>query len=153
MSCTIRPALEDDAEAISEVILRALRETNAKHYSREIIARVERSFSPTAVLQLISRRKVFVATLGSRVVGTASLEGSVVRTVFVTPDAQARGLGKRLMAEIERTAREGHIPLLTVPSSITAEPFYARLGFKAVRDSYHGDERTIIMERSLDEPS
>jgi len=88
MSCTIRPALEDDAEAISEVILCALRETNAKHYSREIIARVERSFSPTAVLQLISRRKVFVATLGSRVVGTASLEGSVVRTVFVTPDAK-----------------------------------------------------------------
>ena len=54
------------------------------------------------------------------------------------------------MAEVERTARERNIPLLTVPSSVTAEPFYARLGFKAVRDSYFGDERTITMERSLD---
>jgi hypothetical protein len=26
------------------------------------------------------------------------------------------------------------------------------LGLKAVRDSYHGDERTIIMERWLDDP-
>jgi hypothetical protein len=43
--------------------------------------------------------------------------------------------------------------LLTVPSSVTAEPFYARLGFKAVRDSYFGDERTIIMERALNDPS
>ena len=39
--------------------------------------------------------------------------------------------------------------MLTVPSSVTAEPFYAKLGFRPVRDSYHGEERTIIMERPL----
>jgi GNAT superfamily N-acetyltransferase len=150
MECNIRPAVEDDAEEISAVILRTLRETNAKDYTDEIIERVERSFSPSAVLQLIGRRTVFVAAVGSRVVGTASLDESVVRTVFVAPDAQAQGIGKLLMAEVEHTARERNIPLLTVPSSVTAEPFYARLGFKAVRDSYYGDERTIIMERSLD---
>ncbi len=150
MDCTIRRAFEDDAADISAVILRALRETNAKDYAGEIIERVERSFSPGAVRQLIGKRTVLVATVGSRVVGTASLDGSVVRTVFVAPDAKAQGIGKLLMAEIERAARERNILLLTVPSSITAESFYARLGFKAVRDSYYGDERTIIMERSLD---
>lgn len=153
MECTIRPALEDDADEISAVILRALRETNAKDYTDEIIERVQRSFSPSAVLQLIGKRTVFVAAIGSRVVGTASLDESVVRTVFVAPDAQAQGIGKLLMAEVERTARERNIPSLTVPSSVTAESFYARLGFKAVRDSYYGDERTIIMERSLNDPS
>jgi GNAT superfamily N-acetyltransferase len=151
MDCTIRPALSEDADDISGVILRALRETNAKDYTDEIIERVERSFSPDAVRQLIGKRSVFVATLGSRVVGTASLDGSVVRTVFVAPDVQARGIGKLLMAEIEQTARGRNIFALTVPSSVTAETFYARLGFKAVRDSYHGDERTIIMERLLAE--
>ena len=152
MECTIRPALENDADEISAVVLRALRETNAKDYTDEIIERVERSFSPSAVLQLIGKRTVFVATVGSRVTGTASLDGSVVRTVFVAPDAQAQGIGKLLMAEIERTARERNIPSLTVSSSVTAQPFYARLGFKALRDSYYGDERTIIMERSLNAP-
>lgn len=153
MDCTIRPALSDDAADISAVILRALRETNAKHYTDEIIARVERSFSSDAVRALIAKRTVVVATIGSRVVGTASLDGSVVRTVFVAPDVQARGIGKLLMAEVEHIARARHIPALTVPSSVTAETFYARLGFKAVRDSYHGDERTIIMERSLASPT
>ncbi len=57
------------------------------------------------------------------------------------------------MAKIERTARERNVPSLTVPSSVTAETFYARLGFNAVRDSYHGDERTIIMERLLNDPT
>jgi hypothetical protein len=56
------------------------------------------------------------------------------------------------MAELERTARERNIPSLTVPSSVTAETFYARLGFRAVSDSRYGDERTIIMERSLIDP-
>ncbi|QQO18438.1 GNAT family N-acetyltransferase [Bradyrhizobium diazoefficiens] len=152
MNCTIRLALEDDADDISGVILRALRETNAKDYTNEIIERVARSFSPGAVRQLIGKRTVFVAAIGARIVGTASLDGSVVRTVFVAPDVQARGIGKRLIAEIERTARERNIPALTVPSSITAEAFYARLGFRAVRNSYYGDERTIVMERKLGDP-
>jgi len=30
-----------------------------------------------------------------------------------------------------------------------ADTFCTQLGFNAVRDSYHGDERTIIMERLL----
>jgi hypothetical protein len=58
MECTIRPALEDDADEISAVILRALRETNAKDYAREIIERGEHSFSPSAVLQLIGRHRL-----------------------------------------------------------------------------------------------
>ncbi|MCK1477460.1 GNAT family N-acetyltransferase [Bradyrhizobium sp. 197] len=153
VECTIRLAREDDAAAISAVILRALRETNSKDYTDEIIERVGRSFSREAVLQLIGTRTVFVAVIGSRVVGTASLDGSVVRTVFVAPDVQARGIGRLLMAEIERTACARNIPSLTVPASVTAETFYARLGFNAVRDSYYGDERTIIMERVLDDPS
>jgi N-acetylglutamate synthase-like GNAT family acetyltransferase len=151
MDCTIRPARAEDAGDISAVILRALRETNAKDYGDEIIARVEQSFGPDAVRALMTKRTVLVAIIGSRLVGTASLDGNVVRTVFVTPDVQGRGVGSRLMAEIERIARERDIRSLTVPSSVTAERFYARLGFMAVRDSYHGAERTIIMERMLDE--
>jgi N-acetylglutamate synthase-like GNAT family acetyltransferase len=151
MECRVRPAREDDADEISAVILRTLRETNAKDYAREIIERIEHSFSPSAVLGLIGKRTVFVAAIGSRVVGTASLDGSVVRTVFVSPDVQARGVGKLLMAEVERTARVRNIPSLTVPSSLSAETFYVQLGFRAVRDSYYGEERTIIMERSLED--
>ena len=149
MECTIRPAHEDDADEISAVIIRTLRETNAKDYTREIIERIEHGFSPNAVLELIGKRTVFVAAIGSRVVGTASLDGNVVRTVFVSPDVQARGIGKLLMAEVERTACERNIPTLAVPSSISAETFYGQLGFRVVRDSYYGEERTIIMERSL----
>ncbi len=152
MSIQVRSARADDAGAISAVILAALRETNARDYSRDIIERVEKSFSPAAVSELMARRTMFVAMQAEQLVGTASLDGRVVRSVFVRPDVQGQGVGTRLMAEIEQTARDRGVAVLTVPSSVTAEPFYERLGFTAVRDSYHGEERTIVMERSLTDP-
>jgi GNAT superfamily N-acetyltransferase len=146
---SIRHAWDGDAGALSEVILAAIRETNAKDYTPEIIARLEEKFSPDAVKERMGKRKVFVALLGQEIVGTASLEGTTIRSVFVAPSAQGQGIGRQLIAEVERAALEAGIAALTVPSSVTAEQFYAKLGFKAVRDSYYGDERTIIMERHL----
>jgi GNAT superfamily N-acetyltransferase len=148
----IRPARREDAEGISRAIISALRETNAKDYSEAVIARVKASFSPTVVLDLLRRRTVFVAVVEDSIVGTASLEGEVVRTVFILPEYQGRGIGRALMARVELAAITANVAILAVPSSVTAEPFYAKLGFRAVRDSYHGEERTIVMERSLANP-
>ncbi|MFT4003771.1 MAG: GNAT family N-acetyltransferase [Rhizobium sp.] len=149
MACDIRPASETDADAISDVIISALRQTNSSDYPAHIIDRVVENFCPAAVRELLGRRIVFVAVDGGRIVGTASLDGAVVRTVFVAPTAQGRGIGAGLMAAVERAAAAGGIAALTVPSSITARGFYEKLGFDELGDRFHGDERTIIMRRSL----
>jgi predicted N-acetyltransferase YhbS len=138
-----------DAEGISMVILESLRTSNAKDYTSDIIKRVAQNFSPMHIVALLNKRDVVVARLGGRIVGTAALDGDVIRTVFVAPDVQNRGIGRRLMHELEHRARVKGITTLSVPSSITAELFYAKMGFVTVRDSYHGAERTIIMERRL----
>lgn len=149
MSHRIRPAEIGDACDVSHVIVCALRETNARDYTPEIIARLELSFSPSAVAQQIAQRDVFVGLIDGRIAGTASLDGDEVRTVFVAPKAQGRGMGKLLMHAVEAAARERRIDLLRLSSSVTAEAFYVRLGYTAVRDSFHGDERTIVMQRML----
>jgi len=149
MDCMIRPACSSDAEGISRVIVAALRATNAKDYSQAVIMRVEQSFSPAAVSDLLMRRLMFVALNEKSIVGTASLDERVVRTVFVDPKFQGYGIGRALMARIEQAAVKKGVTVLAVPSSVTAEPFYTKLGFNAVRDSYCGEERTIVMERTL----
>jgi len=116
----IRPANSADADAISEVVVSTLRFTNAKDYSPEIIERVAGNFSPANVAALIARRDVFVAVKESRIVGTASLDGKVVRTVFVAPEYQGKGIGAALIRAIEQLARERRIETLVVPSSVTA---------------------------------
>ena len=145
----LRSATADDADAVSLVILRALRETNARDYSERVIARIASNFSPPAVRRLIAGRAVFVALDQDRIVGTAGLDGCTVRTVFVVPDLQGRGIGRLLMARVVEAARGKGLAALLVPSSVTAESFYARLGFKAVRESRHGEERTVVMELGL----
>lgn len=152
MTVEIRIRLSDpaDAKAISSTILSALRHSNAQDYAPEIIASVAASFTPEQVTRLMSERDVFVASLRGEIVGTASLQGSLVRTVFVSPPNQRRGIGAALMRHLESQARERNVAKLTVPSSVTSEGFYRKMGYGKVGDRYHGAERTITMEKMLE---
>jgi GNAT superfamily N-acetyltransferase len=149
MELEICSATAAHVDGISAVIIESLRTTNAKDYAPDIIERIAQNFSPPRVLALLGKRDVVVALLGAQVVGTAGLDGDFIRTVFVAPDVPGRGVGRRLMHELERRARSKGLAKLSVPSSITAEAFYAKLGFAPVRDVHHGAERTILMERRL----
>ncbi|AVU75745.1 GNAT family N-acetyltransferase [Pseudomonas sp. Fig-3] len=149
MQAHIRLATPEDAESISNVVISALRQSNANDYPPEVIAQVERSFSVQAVQLLMEQRRVYVASVDQCVVATASLDGGVVRSVFVEPRCQGEGIGKQLMSVICSAALNRDLDVLLVPSSITAEGFYAALGFQKVRDELHGAERTIIMRKLL----
>jgi len=144
----IKPATLADAEGISRMVIRTtLRETNSQDYAPEIIDALVSNYSPERVALLIANRRAYVAITHAVIVGTASLQDSAIRTVFVDPDYQANGIGTRLVDMIEKVARASSIPKLNVPSSLTAEGFYRKLGYHAVREELHGHERTIIMEK------
>ena len=145
----IRRAEAHDADGISRTILRAIRITNAVDYPPHVIAAVAENFTPQHVLVHLANRQVFVAVVDSSVVGTASLHGRVVRSVYVDPDHQGTGIGGKLMDAVEELARNQSIDGVSVPSSITAQEFYRRRGFVVVRNEHHGDERTIVMKKAL----
>jgi histone acetyltransferase (RNA polymerase elongator complex component) len=65
------------------------------------------------------------------------------------PDKQTKGMGSMLMGAVERAAAEAGLVSLTVPSSLTAEGFYARLGYVLVDYEFFGEEKTAIMQREL----
>ena len=149
MDCVIRKAEHRDAPTIILLIEAALRVSNAQDYPPDIIDQVVRCFSPAAMLRFLTLRRVYVACIEDRVVATASLDASVVRSVFVNPLYQRQGIGCRLMSTIESVAAQAGLERLRVPSSITAQGFYLALGFVRIRDEFQGAERTIIMEKVL----
>ncbi|WP_025131454.1 GNAT family N-acetyltransferase [Pseudomonas sp. PH1b] len=149
MECQVRPAVAADAARVSQVILAALLTSNAQDYPASVIERVKASFTADAVRQLMQRRQMFVVLVGGELLGTASLDGRAVRSVFVDPAHHGHGLGRQLMAAVEQAALDSGLTSLVVPSSVTAEGFYARLGFVRVREHYEGEELTLIMERTL----
>lgn len=149
MTADIRAAGDEDAGGIGLLIRKTIRISNAGDYPPAVIARVAKNFSESAVRAMLLRRRVLVAVEAGAVVGTAGLDGDVVRSVFVEPSRQGAGVGRGLMAAIETLAREAGAPRLLVPASLTAQGFYARLGYEVVREETHGEERTIVMAKSL----
>jgi len=145
----IRQAREADADAISDVIVQALRLSNAADYPPQVIERVAANFDAASVRRLMASREMFVALDGARVVATAGLAGDVVRSVFVLPELQGRGVGKALMRYVEGVAQAAAVQCLRVPASLTAVPFYSALGYAVVREVVDGDECTFVMVREL----
>lgn len=145
----IRDATVEDAGAISRLVIETVRATNARDYTPDVVAEVIDNFSPERVADRMTGRKVFVACLKGEIVGTASLDGPKVRSVFVSPSLQGHGVGSSLMRHLEHLAAQSGLSRLEVPSSLTAEGFYRKLSYKHVRDDYYGEERILVMEKML----
>ena len=148
----IRRATAGDAEAVYEIVLRALRETNARDYPASVIDRLVLTL-PEGVASKLEEWHAYVAVVHGRIVGTGSLNGKTVRAVFVHPDYQGRGIGTKLMDAVENAASVQSVDTLTVQSSITAQPFYAKRGFKVVRETFYGEEQTTVMSEDISSPS
>lgn len=97
MDLFIRQANSDDAEAISQVIVAAVRESNGKDYPASVIESVAANFMPERVIELLEQRLVFVALLDDKIVGTGALDGNAVRSLFVAPQQQRKGIGLAFM--------------------------------------------------------
>ena len=148
----IRRATAADAETVYEIVLRALRETNARDYPASVIDRLVLTL-PEGVASKLEEWEAYVAVVDGRIVGTASLNGKTVRAVFVHPEYQGRSIGTKLMDVLENAANVQSVNTLSVQSSITAQPFYAKRGFKVVREAFYGEERTIVMSKDFSSPS
>ena len=144
---TIRLATTEDAAAISDLILSALHEVNIRDYGPDLIADQSKNWTVDGVVAKMENRITYVAIDDNDIVGTAGFDGQQARTVFVRPDRHNLGVGSLLMQAVEALAIERGLDQLSLLSSITAQGFYQRLGYRPVRDVYHGAERTILMEK------
>ncbi|WP_316213465.1 MULTISPECIES: GNAT family N-acetyltransferase [unclassified Bradyrhizobium] len=148
----IRRATAEDSEAVYEIVLRALRETNARDYPASVIDRLVLTL-PSKVATNLDTWHAFVAIVDGQVVGTGSLSGQTVSSVFVHPDHQRTGIATKLMDAVENAAIARSVRTLSVQSSVTAQAFYAKRSFKIAREAFYGEERTIVMSKDIPGPA
>jgi GNAT superfamily N-acetyltransferase len=141
---------QEDATQTAALIQKALLEVNSRDYSSKIIDGLVQAYTAQRLVEFAAEREIFVAVENKRILGTASLAGDTIYTVFVHPDHHGRGVGTKLMETLESRACEKGIQTVSLPSSTTAFQFYQRLGYremKRVQSAEHG--MNIIMTKSL----
>src|SRR5215207_2696166 len=126
---TIRTFEPRDAEAVSALIRRTMRESNSRDYPLDQLQPLIDYFSPEKVRRLGQERVCLVAEANGQTIGTAALDGAELATFFVLPEYQGQGIGAQLLTAIEAQARRQGITHITVDSSLTGAAFYARMGY------------------------
>ena len=146
----IRPFALADSEQASGVIVRCLKEVNSRDYAPDQITRLCGEFTPDKVKERFGGRTSFVAVQNSVVVGTVTLKGDEVGSVFVRPDLHGKGIGELLMSRIEVEAGKNGTDVLRAYSSLAAVHFYLRLGYRQLREKRELDgEVTLEVKKQL----
>jgi N-acetylglutamate synthase-like GNAT family acetyltransferase len=135
----IRIASVSDAAAIHHVRIAAIRSLARSHYSTEEIEAWCGHRSAASFLEPIERKLVIVAANSDGINGFAQLDAStqMIGAVYVAPGAAHRGIGGRLLAEMEAHAKAAGISELRLESSLNAVAFYAQAGYSLVREANH----------------
>ncbi|MEM7172968.1 MAG: GNAT family N-acetyltransferase [Pseudomonadota bacterium] len=155
-------ATANDAAEISALIQRTIRASNADDYDAKVIDALCTAFSPDEVTNQTDHDFVLICMLDSQLAGTA---GSTIKeteasgithhinSLFVDLKYQGQGLGRVLIAEIEKHARAEGAASLTANAALTAEAFYRALGFTAEGHRSEGLGDTIFMRKGLGDKS
>ena len=86
---TIRPATAADVAALSDLIRRTVRLSNAGDYAAPVVELISANHAPDKVAQRLVERDVFVCLDGPRIVGTIGLGGDK-RTAWLPADPVRR---------------------------------------------------------------
>lgn len=134
----VRAARPDDVAAVRGVAERAWVSTYGAFLSRDVIDRyVARAYSEIALRRAMAGEGLWVLEHDGRVCGYVRLlvrDGvGRVAALYVAPEAQRRGHGRRLWVRSLgwfRSRRVREVRLTVADANLPARAFYARIGFR-----------------------
>ena len=133
---TIRQYKPQDTRALWEVFFFTVRKINIKHYSQQQVeAWAPNNWNQEAWLEKMLQINPYIAEVNGQVAGYTDLQDSgLIDHFFCHYQFQGKGVGRAMMEHVKAQAKQGGISRLYDEVSITARPFYERMGFKLVRE-------------------
>jgi GNAT superfamily N-acetyltransferase len=126
----------EEVSATLDLIRRAVERGCREHYDPAQRAAVFAAYAQNLFVEALGPYDSVAAVAtdrpADRLIGFAQLDPATarLRALFVDADAQQRGVGSALMAEIEGRARRRGLSRLHGAMSLNAVPFYLRVGFR-----------------------
>lgn len=86
-------------------------------------------------LSIIANQYVLIAEIDTKIVGFCTLENQkYIDLFYVHKDFQGQGIAKSLYLKIEKQAIASNQKRLSADVSITAKPFFEKVGFRAITE-------------------
>lgn len=133
---TIRLFRPEDADRIAQLFHDTVREINIRDYSESQV----KAWAPDNLyfrnwLKVCANRFTYVAEQDGEIVGFGELEANGhIDCFYCHKNYQGCGIGKQIYRAIEAKAVELGLNRLFVEASITAKPFFQRMGFSVIRE-------------------
>lgn len=127
----LRMLRTEDFNELATLFHQSIRRISAKDYSEEQVkawAPDERDLKEWALS--FNNKIVFIADKDKKIAGFGELEqnGHIDR-FYVHPDYAGTGVGKFIYQGLEAEAKRMKLPMIFVEASITAKPFFEKMGF------------------------
>lgn len=147
----IRKFLDKDAKVISALIVTTLRTTNIKDYSSEYIENDVKAFQPQNIIKRASWTHFYVVCDNDKIVGCGAIgpywnkkDESSLFNIFVLPQYQRRGIGRKIIETLEQDEYFLRAKRIEIPASITATPFYIKMGYDYINGIKEPDSEGLI---------
>lgn len=132
----IRRFTEEDAKAVSALIIRTIRISNVRDYPAELMEELVKTETPDHVLQRASWTHFYVVEEEGKIVGCGAIgpywgreDESSLFTIFVDPDYQGKGIGRAIVEKLEQDEFALRARRIEIPASITGLSFYQKMGY------------------------
>ncbi len=148
---TIRRFLPEDSKEVSALIARTLRAVNSKDYSTEYIEKAVQRLQPKDILDRAEWTHFYVVCDADKIIGCGAIgpywdhdNESSLFTIFVLPEYQGKGIGRKIIETLEKDAFFLRASRIEIPASITAAPFYLKMGYTFKNGITEPDDELLI---------
>ena len=117
----IREFNEEDLSSVYKLIQDTIDISYYKVYSKEAIEFFKEHHSIEHILDDAVNGYTIIAEHEGEILGTATLFGSNIRRVFVSPRCQHSGVGKLLVRDLEKKASFKRITIVDLEASISSK--------------------------------
>ncbi|MDX2046189.1 MAG: GNAT family N-acetyltransferase [Chitinophagaceae bacterium] len=131
----IRRASPEDIDEITGIFRSTVLHVNRKDYNEEQVKIWAQSADKSEkFLARMNEQYFIVAEMENSICGFASFASDgYLDLMYVHKDCQGRGIANLLIKELERYAAEQKIHHIYSDASITAKPFFEKMGFVVVK--------------------
>ena len=146
----IRRMKEEDAKAVSDLIVTTIRISNVGDYTAELMEELVKTETPEHVLQRASWMHFYVAEEDGNIIGCGAIgpywgkeDESSLFSIFVRPDYQGKGIGRAIVETLEQDEFALRARRIEIPASITGLPFYRKMGYDFKNGKAELDEEQL----------